>query len=59
MLPTSYTLSPEDLTISSDPFGAGGYGDVYEGTLNRSKVCVKRVRVYTQDDQRRAKKVRW
>lgn len=31
---------------------------MYEGTLDGSKVCVKRVRVYTQDVVKKAAKVR-
>ncbi|KAF9645427.1 kinase-like protein, partial [Thelephora ganbajun] len=37
------------LSIDPDPFASGGFGDVYHGTLNGSRVCVKRVRVYTRD----------
>ena len=59
MLPTSYTLSPSVLNIGSDPFTSGGYGDVYDGTLDGSKVCIKRVRAYTNDDPKKAAKVRY
>jgi len=45
ILPTSYTLSSHNLTISSEPFASGGYGDVYQATLDGSRVRVKRVRV--------------
>jgi len=38
------------LDIEPDPFAAGGYGDVYKGTLGGAKACIKRVRVYTRDD---------
>jgi hypothetical protein len=31
---------------------------VYQGTLNGSKVCVKRMRVYTEDDLKKAAEVR-
>ena len=55
ILPTSYTLSSDLLNISPDPFAAGGYGDVYEGTLDGSRVCVKRVRVYHDGPQRVSK----
>ncbi|KAF9645415.1 kinase-like protein [Thelephora ganbajun] len=48
ILPTSYTLSADLLDISTDPFAWGGCGDVYRGTLNGSRVCVKRVRIYTK-----------
>lgn len=49
ILPTSYTLSSQRVDISSDPFASGGFGDVYHGTLNGSRVCIKRLRMYTKD----------
>ena len=49
MLPTSYTLPSQLLEIDSMPFGSGGSGDVYMGTLDGSKVCVRRIRKYIQD----------
>ncbi|KAF9642287.1 kinase-like protein [Thelephora ganbajun] len=55
ILPTSYTIS-HPLNISPDPFARGGFGDVYQGILDGSKVCIKRVRVYTQDDPQKATK---
>ena len=58
ILPTSYTLSSQVLTTGRQPFASGGSGDVYEGTLNGSKVCVKRVRVYSRDGSEKASKVR-
>ena len=57
LLPTSYTLSSSPLIIGPDPFASGGYGDVYEGTLEGSKVCIKRVRVYIKDNPKEANKV--
>lgn len=57
ILPTSYTLPSDLLKIESDPFASGGYGDVYHGTLNGSRVCVKRVRMYTRDGPHKATKV--
>jgi hypothetical protein len=57
ILPTLYTLSSHLLNIGPDPVAAGGYGDIYEGTLGGSKVCVKRVRVYTSEDPKKATKV--
>lgn len=57
VLPASYTLSAHLLNIASAPFASGGYGDVYEGTLDGSGVCVKYVRVYTKDDPKKAAKV--
>ena len=57
ILPTSYTPPSQDLTVGNRPVASGGAGDVYEGTLNGSKVCVKRVRVYSRDGPEKAKKV--
>jgi len=59
VLPTSYTLSSDTLNIGPDPFASGGYGDVYQGTLNGSTVSVKRVRVYLQDGPQKVAKVRF
>jgi len=50
ILPTSYMVSSNLLDISSRPVASGGSADVYEGTLNGSKVCVKRVRIYSHRD---------
>jgi hypothetical protein len=57
MLPTSYTLSSDLLSIDPNPFARGNYGDVYKGSFDGSKVCVKRVRVYEEDDTQTTKKV--
>ena len=56
ILPTSYTLPLQLLHTDSFPFASGGYGDVHEGTLDGSKVSIKRVRVYTQDVLQKAAK---
>jgi len=53
----SYTLSPSLLNIGPVPSASGGYGDVYEGTFNRTKVCIKRVPMYIKDDQQKGAKV--
>ena len=58
ILPTSYTFSSQRLGIGHRPVASGGSGDVYEGTLDGSKVCVKRVRVYSRDGQTKSTKVR-
>jgi len=49
ILPTSYTLSSHALHIDLEPFASGSYGDVFRGVLEGSRVCVKRVRVYTRN----------
>ena len=57
ILPVSYPLSSEHLDVDHQPFASGGYGDIFEGTLDGSKVCVKRVRVYSKDILTKTKKV--
>ena len=57
ILPTSYTLSSSHLNIDPEPFVSGGYGDMYEGTLDGSRVCIKRVRVYVKDSRQKGAKV--
>jgi len=52
ILPTSYTHSSHLLNLDTKPFASGGYGDVYHGTLNGSRVCIKCVRVFTGDPQK-------
>ena len=59
ILPTLYTLSSVRLTVSPVPFASGGYGDVYEGSLDGSSVCAKRMRIYIRDGPEKAVKVRW
>ena len=58
ILPTSYTLSPSLLKTDRQPLTSGSSGDIYEGTLNGSKVCVKRVRIYSKEGPEKATKVR-
>ena len=57
ILPTSCTLSSSLLNVGLHPVASGGPGDVYEGTLDGSRVCVKRVRVHTGDSPMKATKV--
>ena len=59
ILPTSYTLPSHLLNIDHDPFDSGGFGDVYKGTLGDSRVCIKRVRMYSKDGSQGAAKVRY
>ena len=37
----------------------GGSGDVYKGTLNGLRVCIKHVRIYSKDGPKKATKVRY
>jgi hypothetical protein len=45
-LPKSYMLESSLLISGERPVASGGSGDIYEGSLNGSKVCVKRLRIY-------------
>jgi hypothetical protein len=59
ILPTSYILSSSRLRVDRHPVASGGSGDVYEGTLDGSEVCVKRVRVYSEGGMKKATKVHY
>ena len=59
ILPTSYMLSSDLLNVGPDPLTSRGSSDVYEGILGSSRVCIKRVRVYAQDDSQQDVKVRY
>ena len=59
ILPTSYILSPSVLDVGRWPVAMGGSDDVYEGTLDGSRVCVKHVRVYPKDVPKKTTKVRY
>jgi len=59
MLPKRCTISSTALLNTGDqPFASGALTDMYEGTLNGSKVRVERVRMYATEDPQLAKKVR-
>ena len=58
-LPTSSALSSQVSLISNQPVASGGSGDVYEGTLDNLKVCVKRIRVYAKDSSGEPPDVRY
>ena len=55
MLPTSCTLSPDSL-LDTSPSSVSGY--THEGTLDRSKVRIKRVRIAPKGDPQKVKEVR-
>ena len=59
ILPTSYALPSGLLNIAPEPFASGGSGDVYEGTLDGSRVCIKRIWAYIQDGPQKATTVRY
>ena len=57
MFPASYILQSQHLKIDAKPFDFGSFGDVFKGSFNGSQICVKRIRVYTQDTSKTAAKV--
>lgn len=56
-LPTSCTISPQVLTVGSQPVTSGSSGDVYEGSLDGTSVRVKIVRESSKDDPQEAIRV--
>ena len=59
ILPPSYILPPQTLETDPVPFAHGGSCEVYKGTLNGSKVCIKHIRVYAHDTPQAKAKVRF
>ena len=59
MLPSSYIISAQLLDIIDRPVASGGSGDLYEGTLGGSKVCVKRFRAYPMGEPTDPAQVRY
>ncbi|KAF9643686.1 kinase-like protein [Thelephora ganbajun] len=55
ILPTSVTLSTDLLKIDPEPFASGDFGDVFRGTLNDSRICIKHIRTYGLDGKRATK----
>lgn len=53
----SYTLPSTRLTIGSYPVASGAIADIYEGSLDDRKVCVKRYRCYSRRDPQGAQEV--
>ena len=48
ILPSSYTIVGDLARTGNDPVAFGGFSDVWEGTYNGSKVCIKHLRVSEQ-----------
>ena len=57
ILPISYILSSPLLNIDRQLSVSGGFSDIYKGSLDGSTVCVKRIRVYSQEGPERVTKV--
>ena len=57
VVPQSHMLLPTLLETTGWPIAARGSCDAYEGTYNGSKVCVKRLRIYSGERQKNVKNV--
>ncbi|KAF9779311.1 CNH domain-containing protein [Thelephora terrestris] len=51
ILPSSYNISGDLTIIDDDPVASGGFSDVWEGTYDGKKVCIKRLRITQQTRQ--------
>ncbi|KAF9644348.1 kinase-like protein [Thelephora ganbajun] len=50
ILPKSYAISNTLLRTDTQPVASGAFADIYEGTLDGSRICVKQARIYSKDD---------
>ena len=57
ILPQSSMLPASLLNIAERPVASKGFCDVYEGLLNDSKVCVKRLRIHSVEGPTDVKRV--
>lgn len=57
VLPHSYILSTAPANTTKWPFASSGSCDIFEGSLDGSKVCVRRLRMYSAGPQDDAKRV--
>ncbi|KAF9785465.1 kinase-like domain-containing protein [Thelephora terrestris] len=48
ILPSSYAILGDLARVGDDPFDFGGFSDVWKGTHNGRKVCIKRLRLSEQ-----------
>ena len=56
-LPASCTISDILLDTGDKPFASEALADMCEGTLNGSRVCVRKVRMYSGEDPQKVKRV--
>ena len=56
-VPRSCTLPGSPPLTAKWPIASRGAYDVYEGFLDDSKVCVKKLRIYSNDKEEKAKRV--
>ena len=59
ILPSSYTISGDLTQVGDDPVADGGFSDVWKGTYNGHKVCIKNLRVSEQVRQAVEKVSTW
>ena len=57
VLPSSYIVSGDLVKAGSHPTTSGGFSNVWEGTYNHKKVCIKCVMI-TQQNRQAVEKVR-
>ena len=56
-LPASYIIRERLIKTTDQPTAPGKLGDVWEGIYNGSRVAIKALRVYKDDDVRKVRKV--
>ena len=56
VLPSSFVLPPESVQ-RGDPFASGGYSTVYKGTFRDLPVVIKVLKVATETDQKKLRRV--
>lgn len=49
ILPSSYTVPGDLARVGDDPVASGGFADIWEGTHNGNKVCIKLLRINTKN----------
>ena len=50
LLPLSHILLAGALHLKERPFACGGFADVYEGTYDGSRVCIRKLRIISASD---------
>ena len=48
IMPSSYTISDDLTQVGDDPVADGGFSEVWKGTYNGRKVCIKNLKVSEQ-----------
>lgn len=50
-------MDTPSLSMNDQPCASGAWTDIHEGSLNGSKVCVEKIRVYLNGDPQKVRKV--